>query len=83
MIVPSKLTAAAAVRAISTESEDESDARSITIVSVAVFGSFIGAPAALGLVANNYGVNNVFTPTLIIFILLLFPLIIFRKEFKL
>ena len=55
----------------------------ITIVSVAVYGSFIGAPAALGLVANNYGVNNVFTPTLIIFILLLFPLIIFRKEFKL
>ncbi len=55
----------------------------ITIISVAVYGSFIGAPAALGLVANNYGVNNVFTPTLIIFILLLFPLIIFRKEFKL
>tara|TARA_Y100000590_G_scaffold341092_1_gene389115 strand:+ start:49 stop:1191 length:1143 start_codon:yes stop_codon:yes gene_type:complete len=55
----------------------------ITIVSVAVYGSFIGAPAALGLVANNYGINNVFTPILIIFILLLFPLIIFRKEFKL
>ena len=55
----------------------------ITIVSVAVYGTFIGAPAALGLVANNYGVNNVFTPTLVIFILLIFPLIFFRKEFKL
>ena len=55
----------------------------ITIVSVSVYGTFIGAPAALGFVANNYGVNNVFTPTLLIFILLLFPLIIFRKEFKL
>ena len=55
----------------------------ITIVSVAVYGTFIGAPAALGLVANSYGVNSVFTPTLLIFILLLFPLIFFRKEFKL
>jgi len=55
----------------------------ITIVSVSVYGTFIGAPAALGFVANNYGVNNVFTPTLLIFILLLLPLIIFRKEFKL
>ncbi len=55
----------------------------ITIVSVSVYGTFIGAPASLGFVANYYGVNNVFTPTAIIFILLLFPLIIFRKEFKL
>ena len=32
----------------------------ITIVSVAVYGTFIGAPASLGFVANAYGVNNVF-----------------------
>ena len=55
----------------------------ITIVSVSVYGTFIGAPATLGFVANNYGVNNVFTPTLLIFILLLLPIIIFKKEFKL
>ena len=55
----------------------------ITIVSVAVYGTFIGAPAALGLVANIYGVNNIFLPTLLIFILLLIPLVSFRKEFKL
>ena len=54
----------------------------ITIVSVAVYGTFIGAPASLGYVANYYGVNNVFTPTLITFILLLIPIIYFKREFK-
>ena len=54
----------------------------ITIISVAVYGTFMGAPASLGIVANSYGVNNVFTPTLFAFILLLIPLIIFKKEFK-
>ena len=47
----------------------------ITIVSVAVYGTFIGAPASLGLLANSFGVNNVFTPTLIIFILLIIQML--------
>ena len=55
----------------------------ITIISIAVYGTFIGAPASLGLLANAYGVNNIFTPTLIIFILILIPIIIFKKQFKL
>ncbi len=55
----------------------------ITIISVAVYGTFIGAPASLGLIANFYGVNNIFVPVLAIFILLLIPIILFRKEFKL
>ena len=55
----------------------------ITIVSVAVYATFMGAPATLGLVANSYGVNNIFIPILVIFILLLIPIIIFKKEFKL
>ncbi len=55
----------------------------ITIVSVAVYGTFIGAPASLGVVANIYGVNNVFTPVLLVFIFLLIPIIIFKREFKL
>ena len=37
----------------------------------------------LGLLANSYGVNNIFLPILIIFILLLIPIRIFKKEFKL
>lgn len=55
----------------------------ITIISVAVYGTFIGAPAILGLLANSYGVNNIFVPILAIFILLLLPIKIFKKEFKL
>ena len=55
----------------------------ITIVSVAVYGTFIGAPASLGLLANSYGVNNIFVPILVIFILLLIPVRIFKREFKL
>lgn len=55
----------------------------ITIVSVAVYGTFIGAPASLGLLANSFGINNIFFPVLIIFILLLIPIKIFKREFKL
>ena len=55
----------------------------ITIISIAVYGTFIGAPASLGLLANFYGINNIFTPILIIFILLLVPIRIFKDEFKL
>ncbi len=55
----------------------------ITIVSVAVYGTFLGAPASLGLLANSYGVNNIFLPILGIFILLLLPIRFFKKEFNL
>ncbi|MDC0226761.1 MFS transporter [Alphaproteobacteria bacterium] len=55
----------------------------ITIVCVAVYGTFIGAPACLGLLANTYGVNNIFIPVLIVFIFLLIPLSIYKKEFEL
>ena len=55
----------------------------ITIVSVAVYGTFIGAPASLGFVANAFGVHNVFMPILLIFILLLIPISIFKREFRL
>jgi MFS family permease len=55
----------------------------ITIVSIAVYGTFMGAPASLGLLANAYGVNNIFIPMFIIFILLLIPIKIFKREFKL
>ena len=55
----------------------------ITIISVAVYGTFIGAPASLGFLANSYGVNNIFTPIVIIFIILIVPIIFFKKEFNL
>jgi MFS family permease len=55
----------------------------ITIISIAVYGTFIGAPASLGLLANSHGINYIFVPILIIFILLLIPIKIFKNEFKL
>ena len=55
----------------------------ISIVSIAVYGTFMAAPASLGLLANVYGVNNIFLPILIIFFLLLVPIRIFRNNFKL
>ena len=55
----------------------------ITIISISVYGTFLGAPAGLGLLANSYGINNIFTPILIIFILLLIPIRIFKDQLKL
>ena len=43
----------------------------IAIISIAVYGTFMGAPATLGIVANNYGVNSIFFPILIIFLFIL------------
>lgn len=53
----------------------------ITIISISVYGTFIGAPAALGLIANSYGVNYIFLPTLISFIFLFIPFVIYKKKF--
>ena len=50
----------------------------IAIVSIAVYGTFMGAPATLGIVANNYGVNSIFFPILIIFLFML-PIIFASK----
>ncbi len=51
----------------------------IAIVSIAVYGTFMGAPATLGIIANNYGVNAIFFPILIIFLFIL-PIIISSKR---
>ena len=53
----------------------------ITIISIAVYGTFVGAPASLGFIANNYGINNIFVPMLIIFIILIIPVSFYRKKF--
>ena len=54
----------------------------ITIISIAVYGTFIGAPASLGFIANNYGINNIFIPMLVVFVFLLMPITYFRKNFS-
>jgi len=54
----------------------------ITIISIAVYGTFVGAPASLGFIANNYGINNIFIPMLIIFIILIIQVSFYRKKFS-
>ena len=54
----------------------------IAIVSVAVYGTFMGAPATLGIIANNYGVNYIFFPILIIFLFVLPIVFASRRHFK-
>ena len=54
----------------------------IAIVSIAVYGTFMGAPATLGIVANNYGVNSIFFPILIIFLFILPIFFASKKQFK-
>ena len=51
----------------------------IAIVSIAVYGTFMTAPATLGIIANNYGVNSIFFPILIIFLFIL-PIIFASKR---
>ncbi len=54
----------------------------ISIVSIAVYGTFMGAPATLGIIANTYGVNTIFLPMLLIFIFVLPILFFSKKNFK-
>jgi len=54
----------------------------IAIVSIALYATFMGAPATLGIVANNYGVNFIFFPILIIFLFTLPIIFISNKYFK-
>ena len=53
----------------------------ITIISIAVYGTFVGAPASLGYIANNYGINFIFAPMIIVFVIVLIPIGLFRKKF--
>ena len=55
---------------------------SIAIVSIAVYATFMGAPATLGIVANNYGVNSIFFPILIILLFILPIIFASKKYFK-
>ena len=54
----------------------------IAIISIAVYGTFMGAPATLGIIANSYGVNSIFFPILIIFLIMLPIILVSKKNFK-
>ena len=55
----------------------------ITIISIAIYGVFMIAPTIMGYIANNFGINYVFSPIVIMFIVSMVTIIIFKKEFKL
>ena len=55
----------------------------ITIISIAIYGVFMVAPTIMGYIANNFGINYVFSPIVIMFIISMVTIIIFKKEFTL
>ena len=55
----------------------------ISIISIFVYGTFMAAPASLGILANVYGVNNIFLPILLLFLILLIPIKIFKNHLQL
>ena len=63
--------------------EDIEATISITIISMAVYGIFMVAPAILGIMANLYGIVSVFIPMLIACFFCIFPVNILKNQFKL
>tara|TARA_B100000131_G_scaffold280539_1_gene286543 strand:- start:157 stop:558 length:402 start_codon:yes stop_codon:yes gene_type:complete len=55
----------------------------ISIISISAYGVFLVVPALMGLIANFFGVNSVFAPMLILFIICILLINIFQKEFYL
>ena len=52
----------------------------ISIISIATYGMFMIGPAIMGFVAKFYGINNVFSPMMILFCACLLIIIFFRKK---
>jgi len=53
----------------------------ISIISIAAYGVFMIAPALLGLIANSFGINYVFSPMVILFVFCLILLVVSKKLF--
>jgi len=60
--------------------EGVSSAVGISIISIAAYGVFMIGPAIMGFVAKFYGINNVFSPMMILFCACLLIIIFFRKK---
>ena len=60
--------------------EGVSSAVGISIISIATYGVFMIGPAIMGFVAKFYGINNVFSPMMILFCICLLIIIVFRKK---
>ena len=67
---------------ISSNIDNIDRAVSISIISISAYGSFMVAPALMGLIANSFGVSYVFVPMIFIFIIFLLVLFLSRKLFN-
>jgi len=67
---------------ISSNIDNIDRAVSISIISISAYGSFMVAPALMGLIANSFGVSYVFVPMIFIFIICLLVLFLSRKLFN-
>ena len=52
----------------------------ITIISIAVYGIFLIAPAALGILANLYGVSFVFVPMLVVSFICILTINLYKNK---
>ena len=52
----------------------------ISIISIAAYGVFMIAPALMGYIANNLGINYVFSPMMVLFCICFFTVILFKKK---
>ena len=53
----------------------------ISIISIAAYGVFMIAPALMGVIANLYGLNMVFLPMILLFIICFILVIKYKKQF--
>ena len=61
--------------------KDVDSAVAISIISISAYGTFMIAPALLGIVANFYGLNLVFLPMIYLLIFCFIILFINKKLF--
>ena len=52
----------------------------ITIISIAVYGIFMVAPAALGILANLYGVSFVFAPMFVVSLICILTINFYKNK---
>lgn len=64
---------------ISSNIDNIDRAVSISIISIAAYGVFMVAPAAMGLIANNFGISYVFLPVIILFFICLIVVLLSKK----
>jgi len=66
---------------IAGKTKEVDSAVGISIISIAAYGVFMVAPALMGVIANFYGLNVVFLPMTLLFVICFILAIMFRRHF--